>query len=304
MVYSNFTFIDHIGLEIFVHKWAPENEIKGLVLFAHGVAEHSGRYDFLGKRLVKEGYALFAQDQRGHGKSIINNQKGYFGEDGLEGVILNLKQQLEIMKANYPNKPVFYLGHSNGSLLGQTFIQRYGDELQGAIFSASYGKQDFMNILVPLGKILKPFVNKKKEAGLFHNMSIGSFNKAFEDEGTENPFISSKKEIVKEYDESPLTGFRMPNQYFLEISALLKENWKKKNEEKIPKDLPILFLSGEFEPLSKFNENLMPLIERYKILGIKKVDYKIYEKARHEVLNDVSREEAINDIISFLNKHV
>ena len=79
MGYSNFTFQDHLGLEIFVHKWMPETSgsLKGTVMILHGMAEHALRYNFLAEALNKEGFVCYAEDHRGHGKSIKDGKHGY-----------------------------------------------------------------------------------------------------------------------------------------------------------------------------------------------------------------------------------
>jgi len=306
MTYFESKFTDKDDFEICLHKWTPsnENEIKGLVFIIHGIAEHMLRYDAFSKELNEEGFVVYGQDLRGHGKSIKNGKRGHFGKGGWNAVILNLKQQLEIMKEEYPEKPIFMFAHSGGGLLAQDFIEQFGDEVKGVILSSTFGKMDMLNILILVGKIVGPFVKKDKPAGLFHNLSVGTYKKHYDDMESEHRWISTIKEVVDTYERDPLCGFRMTNQYFLDASIAVKRIWKKENEEKIPKDLPILFISTENEPISKFNKNLLPVVNRYKKLGIKDIDLKIYKEGRHEILNDVGREQGVRDILAFFNKHV
>lgn len=306
MTYTITSFKDHEELEIGLHKWTPgeDKDVKGLVFIVHGVAEHMLRYDTFAKELNEESFVVYGQDHRGHGKSIHNGKIGHYGKNGWENVVLDLKQQLEIMKEEYPGKPILMFGHSGGGLLVQDFIERYGKELKGVIFSSTFGKMDMMNILILIGKIIGPFLKKDKAAGLFHDLSVGTYKKSFDDMESEQRWISTKKDVVELYDKDPLCGFRMTNQYFLDASVAVKRIWKNDNEKKIPKELPMLFISTENEPISKFNKNLLPVVNRYKKLGIKNVDLIIYKVGRHEILNDVGREQGVKDIIAFCNKHV
>jgi len=293
-------------MKICLYKWTPKEniKIKGLIFLIHGVAEYNLRYNTFAKELNDEGFVVYGQDQRGHGKSIQNEKIGHYGKGGWNGVILDLKQQLDIMKEDYPGKPILMFGHSGGGLLAQDFMESFGNELNAVILSSTFGKMDMLNLLILIGKIFGPFVKKDKAAGLFHDLSVGTYKKDFDDMESEHRWISTKKDVVEAYENDPLCGFRMTNQYFLDASVAVKRIWRKDNEAKIPKDLPILFISTENEPISKFNKNLFPIINRYKKIGIKNVDLIIYKEGRHEILNDVGREQGVKDIIAFFNKHI
>ncbi|MBN1330259.1 MAG: lysophospholipase [Candidatus Heimdallarchaeota archaeon] len=305
MLYSNFTFTDHIGWNIFVNKWVPEDDVplKGLMCILHGMAEHSFRYDYFAKALCRAGYGCYGCDIRGHGKSMGEKGiKGSLGEDGWNGVILDIKQIIDIMKKDYPNQPIFILGHSWGSSLAQDLMQQIGGSLNGVILSGSFGKQDLLKISVLLSKLIVKIKGSDSEAGLSYNIAIEPFNKPYKKTKIRNAWISSIPEIVTAYNNDPICGFKPTNGFFYESAKALNRFWR--TESKIPKDLPIFIIRGIDDQVSKKGKLLEPLIKRYKRLGLNNVTYKIYPNARHEILNDISREEAISDIISFLDTQV
>ncbi len=306
MVYSNFTFTDHIGVKIFVHKWVPESTVslKGMVCLVHGMAEHALRYDFFAEALNKEGFVVYCEDHRGHGKSMEEGKAGVLYEDGWNGVVLDLKQLTDLMNKEYPNLPLFIFGNSWGSFLIQDYMQQYPQELKGVILSGTSGKQDALGLLTTIAKPIVKRKGKDSEAGFIYKLGIEPFNKPYKGEGSPNAWISTVKEEVEKYDKDPLCGFKPTNGYFLEMALAMKRIWSTEAEAKISLETPVFMVSGSECAVSNFCKNLYVLINRYKNLGIKDFTYKIYEGARHEVLNESCRDEVVGDCIAFLNSHV
>jgi len=305
MKYESFTFSDHLGLTIFVHKWLPEESqnVKGLVCILHGMAEHGLRYAVLAERLTKEGFVCYAEDHRGHGKTMEEGKEGWQYDDGMLGVLKDISQLLEIMKKEWPDKPVFLLGHSWGSFMATALMEQQGEQFSGVILCGSNGKKSMLNILLLVAKLVVVFKGKNTPAKFAYKASIEPLQKPFHPAKSPNVWLSSLEETVKKYDDDPLCGFRPPNGYFLDLAKLLKDIWKRKNEAKIPKTLPIFITSGAEDPVSNRCKTLFPLIHRYQKLGLN-VQYKFYTGVRHEVLNDVSRDEFIEDVVKFLQENI
>ncbi len=305
--FTNFTFTDHADMKITVYKWLPDNGVtpKGLVQIIHGMAEHALRYDFLAEALTKEGYVVYAEDHRGHGKTMESMEKaGSLNPDGWDGVVKDVKQLKDIMVKEYPDLPVFLFGHSWGSFLTQDFVQRWGDEVKGIILSGSAGKQDILGVLILIAKLQIKKHGFDTPAGLIYKLGVEPLNKAFEPAKSPSAWLSTLEEEVQKYDEDPLCGYRPPNGYYLEMAYAMKRLWKKESEAKIPKTLPVYMIVGSKDPVSKFTKNFMPLVKRYQQQGIKDVSYKIYEGARHEILNEFCRDEVVIDIVTWFNAHL
>jgi len=303
MTYSNFTFTDHIGLNIFVHKWVIDAP-KAMVYIAHGMGEHALRYGFFAEALNNAGYVVYADDHRGHGKTVVDGKFGVLHEDGWSGTVKDIKQITDHMKNDFPNLPLFIFGHSWGSFLTQEYMQMYPGEAHGIILSGSTGKQGMLGPLIFIGKRIVKKHGPDSEADFIYKLAIEPLGKPFLDDGSPNAWISTIKEEVQKYDEDSLCGFKPTNGYFLEMGLAMKRMWSKKSESKISKETPLFIVSGSEDPVSEKCKNLHVLIERYKKLGIKDVSHKIYEGARHEPLNDISREEIVKDCILWLDGHI
>ena len=305
---STFTFKDQDGIEIFIYKWAPDSGApKAALQIAHGLIEHAGRYEKVAEALTSTGYICYADDHRGHGKTAGGEEnKGYLGESGWDGVMNDLKMLTEIIKKENPNIPIFYIGHSWGSLLGQDYIQQWGNDLKGIILSGTNGYIDEMLLQVGstlMKKELKKFGPKKINEKL-HKMLFDPFNKPFEPAETKYQWITRDQNEVNKYVDDPYCGFSGTTSLYSDLLYGLTKIWKEENERKIPVDLPIYLISGSEDASNDMTKNLFKLIERYQNYGIKDLTYKIYEGARHEVFNEINKEEVFKDVINWLDSHL
>ena len=306
---STFTFKDEDGIEIFVYKWQPEGAPKAAVQIAHGMAEHALRYERVAESLTKAGYICYANDHKGHGKTAGDFENtGYMGQGGWDGTVNDLKELTDIIKKENPNIPFFFLGHSMGSLMGQDYIQQWGDKiegLKGVILSGTNGSQS--KLLIFLGTLIAKAQLKKgpqKRNEKLDDMTFGAFNKPYEPGETKFQWLSRDQDEVNKYVADKYCGFVCTTSFFVELLLGLKKIWNKGNELKIPKDLPILILAGDKDPSSNMGKGVEVLIKRYEKYGIKNITKKIYEGARHEVFNETNRDEVFQDLIKWLDGHI
>lgn len=305
---STFTFKDQDGIGIFVYKWAPDSEPpKAAIQISHGLAEHAARYERVAEALTSEGYICYADDHRGHGKTAgeIENT-GYLGPGGWDSTVKAQKMLSDIIKKENPNIPLFLIGHSWGSLMAQDYIQQWGSNLKGVILSGTNGYIDVK--LLEVGQILlKKHLKKlgpKHRNEQVKNMTFGMYNKPYEPAETEFQWLSRDQDEVNKYVNDPYCGFVCTTSLFLEALDGLGKIWKEENERRIPLELPIFLISGSDDPSNEMTKNLLILIERYQNYGIKDLTYKIYEGARHEVFNEINRDEVFKDVIDWLDSHL
>lgn len=307
---TTFTFKDHDGVDVFVYRWLPDaGEPKACIQIAHGLSEHAERYTDFAGRFTREGFACYANDHRGHGKTAgAESRRGVLGPGGWDSVVKDLKQLTDIIKKEYPGKPVFYVGHSWGAYLGQDYAQRYGSVIKGFVQSGSTGHQSFVvqnfGVLLARREIRK--VGAETPSDLAYNLTFKAFNKKFlpSPTGTDFDWLSRDSTVVKKYTSDPWCGFRISSGAALEMILGLKKTWRPENEKKIPTDLPMLFLSGTLDASSRFLKDLKPLVERYKAYGIRDVTATYYEGAHHEVFNETNREAVFADLLAWLNAHL
>lgn len=312
---STFTFADQDGIEIFVYKWEPEAESKAAIQILHGLVEHAKRYERVAEALCKEGYVCYANDHPGHGltagdltEATLKGHGGVLGPSGWRGVVNNVHELSNIIKKENPNLPLFLLGHSWGAMLAQDYIQDWGNEIKGCILSGTNGK--VRALVVKAGKILLKSEMKKRgptePSQKMYDMNFKPNNRNWQnDEGaTGFEWLSRDKEEVQKYIDDPWCGFMPPANLWLEFLHGFEKMYDSKNEEKIPNDLPVHFISGSLCPIGNKTKGVQAIINRYNKNGMKDVTYKFYEDARHEIFNEINRDEVFKDVINWLDSHL
>lgn len=302
-----FTFKDSQGVELFVYKWLPETlELsKGVVQLAHGMAETAERYRRFAEALTQEGYIVYANDHRGHGKTAKTLEKvGFMGRDGFNWMVKDLYELNCLIRNENSSVPVYLMGHSMGSFLTQSFIYQYGEQLNGAILSGTAGKMGpIINLATWIAKREVKKYGEEAQSTKLNRLSFGGYNKSFKPVRTEFDWLSRDEKEVDKYIEDPFCGGIFSAGYFYDLLKGLKETHKWENMDKIPKELPIYVFSGEKDPVGSNTKTVIQLINTYKTLGIKDVSYKFYKDGRHEMLNELNKAEVTKDVIDWLKVH-
>ncbi len=304
MATSTFTFKDADGFEIFVYKWAPDGAApKAVVQIAHGAAEHALRYERFAKFLNQHGYVVYADDHRGHGKTAGDLAKaGIAGKNGWQGMLDDLKQLTDLAKQENPGLPLFFFGHSMGSFLGQGYIECWGEGLKGVILSGSTG-----NPLIPPEAL--PAL-EQAAAGAAHDQPSAAFgqlfasvNEPFQPVKTPFDWLSRDPVEVQKYIDDPWCGFGFSNGLMLDMGRGSVDMLDPKKQALIPKGLPVLILSGAMDPVGA-NNGVRALEMSYKEQGIQDVEVILYPEGRHEMLNELNRDQVHQDVLDWLDKHL
>jgi alpha-beta hydrolase superfamily lysophospholipase len=269
---------------------------KGVIQIIHGMAEHADRYDDFAKFLNKNGFIAAASEQRAHKGATI---KGYESGDVFEDTVKDNLALTTFLKSKY-DLPVFTLGHSYGSMVAQAYIQNSPD-IKGLVLSGSAARTDVLSKLGALiAKAQLKLFGGKKTAKLIGKMSFGSFDKPFKDENQRFAWISRDKEQVQKYLADPLCGYDMSINFQVSFMSALQRIAEDENVAKADKALPIFIVSGSADPVGGNGKFVSELHAIYLKNGMKNVKLKLYENARHEILNETNRQEVYKDILDFL----
>jgi len=310
---QEFTFSGSDSFTVVAYAWLPtvnkdskqsSQSLKGVVQISHGMAEHALRYGRIANALNDAGYAVYANDHRGHGKTAAQaDDIGFFAEEnGWSLVVQDMHELNKIIATEHPSLPVFLLGHSMGSLLSQDYISQFGDGLVGTILSASISDAGFLRkVGLVVAKIERLRISKRGKSTLLNNMSFGDFNKPFQPNRTEFDWISRDSAEVDKYISDPLCGFMVSTQLWIDVLDGLGHIAQEKTRSYVPNTLPILLITGEDDPVTKKGKMVDELESAYKNAGINDVSVKKYQGGRHESLNETNRDEITTDLIVWLN---
>ncbi|HON60036.1 MAG TPA: lysophospholipase [Smithella sp.] len=305
---ENFTFRTDDGAEIFTYRWTPqEAAMRGVVQIAHGMAEHAARYERFAEALTRAGYAVYANDHRGHGKTAGSLDKiGYFAdENGWEKVVRDLHTLTDIVKQEMSGKPVFLFGHSMGSFLARHYAMLYGSEISGLILSgtgADPGLLGKMGLLI--AKMDAKLHGRKAKSDIMNKLSFGAFNKAFKPNRTEYDWLSRDHAEVDKYIRDPWCGAVFSAGFFCDMLRGLAVIHQKANIARIPKTLPVYIFSGAKDPVGANTKGVLKVYNALKNAGIQDITLKFYDDGRHEMLNEINREEVFADVVAWLERHV
>ena len=286
------------GTELVCQLWDEVEAPKGVVQLSHGMAEHIERYDAFAQYLNKNGFIVFGDNHRAHGETAgdhVGYQDGNIFEDTAQDLIAITK----MLKEKY-NLPVVLLGHSYGSFLSQRYLELNGDAV-GVILS---GSAKMSGLLPAVGKMVANIIysedNAKEPGTTMDKLSFGSYNKPFKADG-EFAWLSRDLENNKKYVADPLSGMVMSNAFFKYFMDGLANMYKKENLALVKKDAKIRIFSGDKDPVGSNGKSPVALCDMYKGLGIADVKVKLYPDARHEILNEINKEEVYKDMLDAIN---
>lgn len=296
---KNITLDAFDGTKISVDLWDEVENAKGCVVISHGMAEHPDRYDDFAMFLNKKGYIVAADDHRGHRKGAINGENGLVYGDSWNQTINDMDTLVEYMKATY-KKDVALFGHSYGSFLSQRYLEKFSSKLVGAVLTGTaYMKSPLIAAGLTIASVQKLFLGGDKKGNLINKMSFGAYNKPFAEQGQEFAWLSRDKEQVEKYEKDPDCGYTLCLEYY---TSFFKGVMKMYGEDakSISKDFKLMIAVGGDDPVSNKSVLAAKLNNFYMGLGLKPV-FKVYNKARHEILNEINREEVYNDVGNFID---
>lgn len=302
---SNLRVCSLDGTEIFVHRWLTRSHPKAIVQIAHGLAEHGGRYARLADALNSLGYAVYANDHRGHGRTARSQDElGFFAQrGGWRACVEDLWQVNRCIAAEQPGLPVVLLGHSMGSTMALQFISNHGDALAGVVLSGASGKP---TRLATAGRLIARLerlrLGARGKSALLHSLTFAKFNKWFNPARTEFDWLSSDSAEVERYIADPLCGFQASVQLWIDLLDGWARASSPSNWQAVPKSLPIYVISGKHDPVSAGCRQLTPMLEAFHAAGLGNLEHKFYPRARHELLNEINRQEVTRDLIIWLDR--
>jgi len=276
------------GLRVAYYRWAASAGANAVVQIAHGLGEHAVRYAHVATALNRAGFHVYANDHRGHGRTAPSAESyGDFGEPGWAGVVTDAAELTRIIQAREPGLPVILLGHSMGSFLAQNYLLEHSALIRGCVLSGSAAPDLIAHLIEQVG-----------EGGL------ESLNSPFEPARTPFDWLSRDPAEVDLYVADSSCGFNLNDRSRESAKAAWERSAETPALTQIRRDIPVYILAGDADPVNHHLEYLKPVAERYRAAGISDVIEKYYAAGRHEMFNEINREEVLRDLIAWLRRVV
>ena len=279
-----------------------QTNAKGVVQIVHGMCEYKERYEGFIDYLTQNGYIVFAHDHRGHGGSVTANENlGHFGDKKGEAIVDDAALVTDEIRRLYPGLSVTLFGHSMGSLVVRAYIQKYEEKIDKLIVCGSPSKNSLAGFGLMLNGVISAFRGKKYRSRLMANASTGGGDDKFPGEG-KNAWLTRDKTVVEKYNADEKCNFIFSCNGFSNLLHLVKNAYKKKKYPAKHSDLPIFFMAGADDPVIGSEKKWLEAQQFLRDVGYKNVTGKSYPKMRHEILNELGKEEVYADALAFIEK--
>ncbi len=294
------------GRTLHAFRCIPEGEVRAIVQLSHGMVEFIDRYKPLAEDLAGRGILVTGHDHLGHGGSIrTKDDYGYFAQpDGNRAVLDDLHAMTTLTKQLYPGVPYFLLGHSMGSFYARQYLCEYGAELDGAILMGTgYQPKALVTLARTVCRMLAVFFGWQHRSRLVRDLSFLGYNKGLEGR-TPHDWLNRDQAEVDKYraDERCMFTFTL-NAYYSMFTGILRL-YDPDFLNRMPKDLPLLFLAGDADPVGEQSKGVQRAIDSLKAVGVQNITQKFYPGARHELLVELNRQEVFADIGNWLDQQL
>lgn len=292
-------FYDSCGAgKIHACCWMPEGEPKAIVQIVHGIAEFVERYDDFANFLNTQGFLVVAEDHMGHGKSITDGSiRGYFHGGWFNGVEDTYRLLRDTMQ-KYPGVPYILFGHSMGSFMARTILAKYPDSgISGCVICGT-GWQP-RAALPALIKVVEGICKKTGEtnpSNFLQKLIFGGYNNRIENPRTASDWLTRDESIVDAYVADPLCGFTPACGLLRDMMKGIHYVEQPKNLQQMKKHLPVLFIAGEEDPVGPYGKGVLRATKEFEKAGMVRVSTKLYPKCRHEILNELNKQEVYDDV--------
>lgn len=295
------------GLSLTAYAWTPQGAARAAILIVHGMGEHALRYGRFARALNGAGYAAYGFDLRGHGATgKRHGLLGHFADSaGWRLVVADMEIVRREISERHPGLPVLLFAHSMGSLLGQDYLIHHGFNLAGAVLSGTDGSNGPALLAgEALARWERRRLGGRGTSALLERLAMGDTCKAFRPCRTEYDWLSRDEAEVDKYVADPLCGFSLSVQGWLDLFRGLRGVEARHQQGGIPKSLPVLLIGGALDPVGKAGKGATWLLGRYREVGMRDVELKLYPEARHEMLNETNWQEVHRDILAFYDRVV
>lgn len=292
--------------------WKPEGEPVAVLQIAHGMVEYIERYAPFAEYLNSKGFLVFGHDHIGHGGSVRSTADwGVMEcENPNDVMVEDMYTHFRMINRRYQDKPFFILGHSMGSyMLRQMLSQKAGDliGLDGAIIMGTGSeKSSMIDFGLSILHFLAAFRGWRYKSSLVPKLMFTKPYREYDISGTysENSWLTRDKEIVKRYYKDPKCTFILSLGGFKGLLQACKYDNDQKNIERIPKDMPVLFVSGSRDPVGDMGKGVGRAYQQFEDAGLSDVSLKLFEGARHELLNELNRQEVYEYLLDWMNERI
>lgn len=290
--------------ELYIRSWGSDiKDAKAVILISHGMTEHIARYKQLAAFFNGKGFIVYGDDHRGHGRTgEKQGQLGFIAEaNGFELLVEDLHLLIQYVKKQHTGLPIFIYGHSMGSFITRNYIQNYSEEVAGVLLA---GSGFFPERSSKVGLEIASFQNPRKESTFMNNLVFGNYNSKIVQKLTSFDWLTRDGQVVDDYIADPLSGYVPTAGFFVDLLTGILQMQDPERNKRIRKDLPMLFISGDADPVGNYSKGVFQAAESYIEAGLSDVIVSLYPDARHELHQETNKEEVFAFLEQWIRKQL
>ncbi len=287
------------------YRWEPEGSPRAVVQIVHGIAEHIGRYDEFARFLNSQGILVVAEDHMGHGGSVGEGDTlGYFA-GGWFKAVQDTYRLLCNTRMDYPRLPYFLMGHSMGSFMVRTLIAKHPDcGLSGVILSGTgWIHRGLINTAGAACTLVGKRNGFDKPNAMLQGLVFGGYTSRIEHKRTDCDWLSRDPKVVDAYIADPMCGFTATAGLLRDMMTGLRYIQEPEHLARMKESVPVLFISGSDDPVGGYGRGVKQAANAFRDAGVQDVTVKLYPLCRHELLNEINKEEVFRYLHRWIDSH-
>ncbi len=279
---------------------------KALMQISHGMCEYFLRYEGFAEFLSENGILVFGHDHLGHGHSAkCPDDLGFTASRGGAGFLTEDVHNLALQfKQKYPTLPLFLLGHSMGSFIARNVLEKHPDTYSAAIIMGTAGPDMPTGAGRFLASLIIALRGERHRSGLLRSISFAGYNKTFEKGCDKNAWLTRDTEVVSRYNQDTFCNFTFTARAYHDLFTLLGSVSRKEWATSMPKDLPLLLVSGEDDPVGAWGKGVQKIADRLRAAGLSDLTVRLYPEMRHEILNELSSQTVWSDLLLWMQNYI
>ena len=286
------------GYQLVLHVFKNEHP-KAVVQCMHGMCEHQDRYTEFADFLCANGYTVVTADMRGHGKDA--EVKGYFGKKGHLNLVQDQNDIYDYITKTFPNIPVYAFAHSMGTITMRNVLLNNSGHYQKAVLSGYPNYVSATGFGVLLANVKSLFQGSKHPSPMLSDIVFNDYKKSVKNRQTDFDWISHNQNNINTYMDDPLCGFDFTISGYNALFKLLINIKSSKKFNNVNKDLKILLIGGEDDPVLGGENGKNHSIKVLKGAGFDIENVIDYKNMRHELLQELEKKTVMEDVLNFFN---
>ena len=277
---------------------------RAMVQISHGMCEYFLRYEGFAEYLAEQGILVFGHDHLGHGHSAVRAEDLGFtvsggGADCLCRDVLALARH---MKERFPTLPLFLFGHSMGSFIARAVLEEDASPYHAAILCGTGGPDTPAGAGKLLASLLMALRGERHRSHMLKGIAFAGYNKKFEKGCDRNAWLTRDASVVKAYNADPFCTYVFTLRAYHDLFTLVERVSRRAWAQRIPRDLPLLLISGEMDPVGSWGKGVRLVDTALREAGVRDLTLRLYPEMRHEILNEISREDVWKEILEWIGE--